>query len=223
MSAHPHFVLGLDLDGTCADFYGRMREIAAVYTKQALADLPTDVEWSLSNWGIGEDDYENFHRYAVVEHQLFETMPPLPGAPEALDRLAKEGIRIRIITHRLILSSLHEMTVLQSVRWLDAHHIPYWDLCFMREKDDVNADLYVEDAPHNVLRLQEAGADVVVFANSTNVALEHTSNRVATWDEAEATIRDRYYRWLERHSLSLPSRPGEAPSWFEAGNAPATS
>ena len=98
-----------------------------------------------------------------------------------------------------------------------------WDLCFMREKDDVNADLYVEDAPHNVLRLQEAGADVVVFANSTNVALEHTSNRVATWDEAEATIRDRYYRWLERHSLSLPSRPGEAPSWFEAGNAPATS
>ena len=148
---------------------------------------------------------------------------PLPGAPEALDRLAKEGIRIRIITHRLILSSLHEMTVLQSVRWLDAHHIPYWDLCFMREKDDVNADLYVEDAPHNVLRLQEAGADVVVFANSTNVALEHTSNRVATWDEAEATIRDRYYRWLERHSLSLPAQPGEAPSWFEAGNAPATS
>ena len=66
MAAHPHFVLGLDLDGTCADFYGRMREIAAAYTKQALDDLPTDVEWSLSNWGLGEDDYENFHRYAVV-------------------------------------------------------------------------------------------------------------------------------------------------------------
>jgi len=94
----------------------------------------------------------------------------------------------------------------------------------MREKDLVNADLYVEDAPHNVLRLQEAGADVVVFfADGTNIALEHTSKRVATWDEAEATIRDRSYRWLEHHSLSLPSQPGEPPSWLKAANAPATS
>jgi hypothetical protein len=36
------FMLGLDLDGTCAAFYGRMREIAAELTGQASTDwIPT--------------------------------------------------------------------------------------------------------------------------------------------------------------------------------------
>jgi hypothetical protein len=61
-----NYILGLDLDGTCADFYGRMREIAAVWTNQALDSLPPVTSWSLSNWGIDDEDYQEFHRYAVT-------------------------------------------------------------------------------------------------------------------------------------------------------------
>jgi phosphoglycolate phosphatase-like HAD superfamily hydrolase len=220
MTEQLNFILGLDLDGTCADFYGRMREIAAIWTGRPLDDLPEEPEWSMGSWGIGNDDYERFHRYAVTEHQLFESMQPLPGSPEVLARLSDEGVRVRIITHRLILSSLHEITVLQTVRWLDRHRIPYWDLCFMREKDDVNADLYVEDAPYNVERLAARGCEVLVMANATNEGLELGFERTGTWREAEAVIRGRYYRWLDEHSLSRPERPGATPSWLLRGNAP---
>jgi len=174
----------------------------------------------MASWGIGEERYEAFHRYAVTEHRLFETMAPLPGAPAAIARLAAEGIRLRIITHRLVVSSLHEQTVLQTIRWLEAHRIPYWDLCFMREKDDVNADLYVEDSPTNVERLVEVGADVVVMSNATNLALEVGGGRAQDWDEAEELIRACYLSWLDAHGLSRPPAIGQAPQWFVQGNAP---
>jgi hypothetical protein len=35
-------VLGVDLDGVCADFYGRIREIAAEWFEKPLKDLTPD-------------------------------------------------------------------------------------------------------------------------------------------------------------------------------------
>lgn len=219
--ANDRFMLGLDLDGTCADFYGRMREIAALHTGTPLNELTEDVDWSLSAWGIGEDRYEELHREAVSEHGLFETMAPLPGSTEALQRLVAEGVSLRIITHRLILPSLHAETIRQTVNWLDAHRIPYWDLCFMRRKDDVDADLYVEDSVHNIERLIAAGCDVLIIDNPTNRdAAFPGTDRASTWDVAEEIIRDRYRRWLDARGLAHPPGPGEAPDWFKEGNAP---
>jgi 5'(3')-deoxyribonucleotidase len=197
-----------------------MREIAAIWTSQPLDQLPIEPQWTMSNWGIGDGEYEEFHRFAVTEHRLFETMAPLAGSPEAIGRLSQEGVRIRIITHRLILSSLHEETVLQTVRWLDAMRIPYWDLCFMREKDDVNADLYVEDTTFNVERLSATGAQVLVFANATNRDLDQSFQRAESWAEAETMIRQRYYRWIDQHGLDRPAGEGQAPGWLVPGNAP---
>ena len=135
------FVLGLDLDGTCADFYGRMREIAAEWTGRPVAALTADPDWGLTSWGLLEGEYERLHRFAVTQRDLFVSMRPIVGAPQALRRLGTEGIHIRIITHRLFIRHFHETAVAQTVRWLDNHGIPYWDLCFMRRKGDVGADL----------------------------------------------------------------------------------
>mgnify|MGYP003332401395 CR=1 FL=1 len=44
-----HFVLGLDLDGTCADFYGRMREIAVLQSVGFRAKL---VAWTIVTEGV---------------------------------------------------------------------------------------------------------------------------------------------------------------------------
>ena len=40
-------ILGVDLDGACSDFYGRMREIAAEWLVRPLEDLPKDVTYGL--------------------------------------------------------------------------------------------------------------------------------------------------------------------------------
>jgi len=222
VTERPNFVLGLDLDGTCADFYGRMREIAAEWTGVPLESLPTEPEWSLGNWGIADGEYETFHRFAVTQRNLFATMAPLAGAPQAIRRLANEGIRIRIITHRLVISYFHETAVSQTVRWLDHHGIPYWDLCFMREKGDVDADLYVEDSVVNIERLVASRAEVLVISNATNRALDLPVDRAASWEAAEGLIRLLYYRWLDSHGLERPAGPGEHPFGSIRGNAPAT-
>ena len=60
-------------------------------------------QWGLDNWGIGEEEYPRFHRFAVTQRGLFESMNPMKGAPQAIRRLGTEGIRIRI-DHR---SALH--------------------------------------------------------------------------------------------------------------------
>lgn len=186
------FVLGLDLDGTCADFYGRMREIAAEWLGKSVDELSAPPTWGFTSWGLGDGDYERLHKFAVTQRGLFETMEPLPGAPQALRKLSNDGVRIRIITHRLFIPYFHEVAVAQTVRWLDNHDIPYWDLCFMRDKGAVGADLFVEDSPENIEKLRADGSDVVIFSNPTNEHLvSGRDERAHTWAEAEALIRAR--------------------------------
>ena len=122
-------VLGIDLDGVCADFYHRMREIAAEWFERPIHELPTEVSYGLPEWGIQGDEYDSLHRFAITERDLFRTVPIVPGARRVLRRLSNEKFRIRIITHRLFIRHFHELAVRQTIQWLDHHAIPYWDLC----------------------------------------------------------------------------------------------
>jgi len=175
-------VIGVDLDGVCADFYGRMREIAAEWFELTVEELPKDVSFGLKEWGIHEKkQYESLHRYALHQRELFKTMPMIPGARKYLRKLSDEGYHIRIITHRLFIHYSHASAVQQTVAWLDGHGIPYWDLCFMKEKSEVGADIYVEDNPDNVTELREKGLYTICFANSTNKHMH--APRAASWSE----------------------------------------
>ncbi len=138
-SNRSQIVLGVDLDGVCADFYGRMREVAAEWFERPIEDLTEDVSYGLPEWGVEKDQYDSLHRFAVTARDLFSTVPTIPGARRVLRRLSNENYRIRIITHRLFIQYFHAMAVQQTIEWLDHHGIPYRDLCFMKEKDQVGA------------------------------------------------------------------------------------
>ena len=192
---HEPFVLGVDLDGTCADFYGGLRPIAAEWLGVPLETLPVEVSWDFPEWGIDKapGGYEALHRFAVTQRDLFRNLTPLAGAPMALRRLSDADIRIRVMTHRLFIKYFHQTAVRQTVEWLDSHDIPYWDLCFLRDKGAVGADLYVEDAPGNVEKLRRDGQQVVVFTNSTNRHLP--GPRANTWDEVYELVIAARDRW----------------------------
>jgi 5'(3')-deoxyribonucleotidase len=216
------FVLGVDLDGVCADFYGKMREVTAEWLGVEPDSLDPDVEFGLAKWGVrqkqGNDpgEYDRIHRFAVTQRRLFEDVQPIPGAAQSIRRLGTEGIRIRVITHRLFIRWFHEIAVAQTVRWLDNHAIPYWDLCFMRDKESVDADLYVDDGPSNIEALRAAGkgANVIIFDNSTNRHIrEEPGLRARDWTHAEEIIRSRYYTWLRDQGCSPPAEPGRRPPW----------
>ena len=186
-------IIGVDLDGVCSDFYGRMREIAAEWLERPLDDLSTDVSYELREWGIEKpDQYESLHRFAVTQRQLFETSPMIPGARLYLRKLSDEGARIRIVTHRLFIHYVHNLAVSQTVDWLDRNGIPYWDLCFMKDKEQVGADIYVEDSPANIERLRSRGFPTICFGNSSNRNV--TAPRAESWREV--------YRLVHEHAVA---------------------
>lgn len=70
---------------------------------------------------------------------------------------------------------------MQTVLWLDKNGIPYWDLCFMRDKDQVGADIYIEDSPQNIQKLRNKDLKVICFQNSTN--LDIGGLKAKSWKE----------------------------------------
>lgn len=188
------FVFGVDLDGVVADFYGGLRPIAAEWLGCSVNDLPLEVSYGLPEWGLDVmGGYDTLHRFAIIQRNLFKGLQPIAGAPAALRRLSAAQIRIRIITHRLFVKHFHQEAIRQTIAWLDHHGIRYWDLCFMKEKAAVGADLYIEDSPDNVGRLRTQGCNTIVFSNSTNRDLP--GPRADDWQDVERMVLEERRLW----------------------------
>ncbi len=180
-------ILGVDLDGVCGDFSVAFRRVVAAETGVDEEHLPPRSNWDFSEWGIRDEaHFRQVHREAVLTHRVFRSLPMVPGCADALWRLSDAGVWIRIITHRLYVNWGHQEVVADTVAWLDDHGIPYRDLCFLGAKPEVQADVYVDDAPHNVAALRAAGNDVVCFAQPYNTHVEDP--RAATWEEVESIV-----------------------------------
>jgi 5'(3')-deoxyribonucleotidase len=191
-------VLGVDLDGVCADFYARMKEIAAEWLEKQPSELTDKFTWGLREWGIGKH-YQSLHRFAVTQRDLFRTVPLMPGARQYLRRLSDKKFRIRLITHRLVIPHFHDRAVAQTMEWLDHHDIPFWDLCFMKDKGQVGADIYIEDSPTNVEALRREHEYVICFGNSTNTNIG--APRAETWEQV--------YQLVLKRSAELKAKRAE--------------
>jgi 5'-nucleotidase len=199
-------VLGVDLDGVCADYEGAFRaSVARQFDRDPAALPPQTIMDAYSQWGLTFAEFEEAHRRAVVEDRMFRRMEPLPGVSEALWELSDAGVWIRIITHRLIFNWAHEISAADTAAWLDAQQIPYRDLCFIGDKPNVGADLYVDDSPANIVSLREAGRAAIVFDQPYNRHLG--GPRARSWDEVLVLVRAE----LAARDRQLPLPLGEAP------------
>lgn len=198
------FVLGVDLDGVCADYTRAFAEVVAAERGCRVEDLPAERSWDFAEWDLDSlGGFERLHRIAVLEKRMFRTMPVVPGCAAALWRLSDAGVWIRIITHRLVVHWGHQVAVADTVAWLDEHGIPYRDLCFLGRKPEVEADCYVDDAPHNVLALREQGNHTIVFDAPYNRDLP--GPRARTWEELEEAV---LARMAEVGFAVQPTLPG---------------
>jgi 5'-nucleotidase len=190
------FVFGVDLDGVCGDFTRAFRAVAADHLGVAEDDLPLERSWDFREWGLGPGDYERIHRIAVLDRRILRDLPVIDGAAEALWRLSDAGVWIRIITHRLYVNWSHATAVTDTVTWLDQARIPYRDICFLGAKPEVEADAYIDDAPHNVEALRANGNEVIVFDQPYNRDLP--GPRARSWPEVEELVE----------ALAARRRPG---------------
>ena len=188
------FILGVDLDGVVGDFYGAIRKIAADWLNKPIDSLTTEVSFGLNEWGLTDfGGYERLHRFAVTQRNLFSEMVPIENAPAVLRKLSSQGIRIRIITHRLFLKYSHRTSITQTVDWLDKYDIPYWDICFMNDKGAVGAHVYIDDTPENINNLRKQGFKTIVYTNSTNRGLP--GPRAENWNDVERLVMESREEW----------------------------
>ena len=180
------FVLGVDLDGVCGDHTAGFREVVAEERGVDPATIGPQTSWNYYEWGLDDEEFLRIHRKAVLEHRMFRTMPVLEGAAEALWRLSDAGVWIRLITHRLYANWGHAVAVGDTVAWLDEHGIPHRDLCFLGQKPQVEADAYVDDAPHNIAELRATGGTVFVYDQAYNRDLPGL--RARSWLEVEQHV-----------------------------------
>lgn len=196
------FVFGVDLDGVCADYTLGFREIVAEHRGVAPESLTLNRSWGFQEWGIDDEEFNRLHRYAVTERHLLRDLPQLPGCADALWRLSDAGVWIRIITHRLYTNWGHATAIGDTVAWLDASRIPYRDICFLGAKPEVEADAYIDDAPHNIAALRAADNQVIVFDQPYNLHL--AGPRARDWGEVE----DLVMAMVARHRAVQPQLPG---------------
>jgi 5'-nucleotidase len=206
VSLDTQLVLGVDLDAVCGDYEAAFRASVARRTGRDPAELrPQTVMDAYSEWGMSFAEFEEAHRLAVLEDRIFREMDPLPGVSEALWQLSDEGVWIRIITHRLIFNGAHEVSAADTAWWLDHHRIPYRDLCFIGDKPDVGADVYVDDSPRNIVGLRAAGRTAVVFDQPYNRDL--AGPRVGSWSEITAFVLGLLAGRRAQLPLPLEDRP----------------
>lgn len=197
------FVLGVDLDGVVGDHTGRFRQIVAGLRGVDPETLSLERSWDFNEWGFQPDEYDRMHKMAVTEHDMIRTMKVIDGAADVLWRLSDAGIWIRIITHRLYVNWAHERAVGDTAAWLDEHKIPYRDLCFLGAKPEVQADAYIDDAPHNIIALRELGNTVIVFDQPYNRDITE-GPRAANWNEVESIVAELAAARLGHVALQLP-------------------
>jgi 5'(3')-deoxyribonucleotidase len=180
------FILGVDLDGVCGDHTAAFRDVVAAERDIDPATLPPQSTWNFYEWGLDDESFLEIHRKGVLEHRMFRSMPVIDGVAETLWRLSDAGVWIRLITHRLYMNFGHAVAVGDTVHWLDTAGIPYRDLCFLGQKPQVEAHVYVDDAPHNIESLRSEGNEVIVFDQPYNRSLD--GPRAASWAEVEQLV-----------------------------------
>lgn len=196
--ANDALVFGVDLDGVCADYTTSFRSFVAAELGLREQDMGEHTSWKIEecDWGIKDrDHFLALHRAAVSRERMFSKMPEIEGASDALWRLSDAGVYIRIITHRLVYSWEHDIAVSDTVQWLQQlrpdgrPRIPYRDVCFVAKKAEVGADLYIDDAPHNIAQLRLRRNDTICFDAPYNRDVPGV--RADNWGDVVAIVEDR--------------------------------
>jgi 5'(3')-deoxyribonucleotidase len=179
--------LGIDLDGVVADFntgwmsrynteFGTELSPSQVTTWNAMIPLThfADVEafWSWAASGDGPG--------------LFRDLPVLPGASDALDRLA--------VSHDIvIITTKPPWATADTFAWIADHAIPTREVHITDEKWRVDCDVYLDDGPHNLESLVRERPDRTVcrFVRPWNLPVAGAID-IPDWETFVALVDRRF-------------------------------
>ena len=178
----PQYVLGVDLDGVTACYEDGLRSymLTQGFTEDQLP-VATSYNFLDAGWPFKDfDDYMD-HHIDFVKRGGFLSLKPMENASTTLNKLVEEGVKVRIVTHRLLRNGTYAQSIADTVRWLDLNNIPFHDFCAISQKSAVDTHLLIDDAPTNVEGVRQSGGYVAVFDQPYNRHLD--GPRVNNWNE----------------------------------------
>lgn len=200
--------LGSDIDETLAGYLPALKPYVARFGNRRIEDLKPPRQWSLvdAGWCRHPEEYLEFHARAV-EEGLYRNLPVFPNAKEALQRLSDKGVRVLLLTNRYLPYTDPAQVREDTEYWIRENGIPCDELHIVSSKPSVEADLYIDDAPHNIKEILAAGKKAVVYRQPYNQSVG-TAPYVSDWREGETFItRDR----LLHAARALKTRPAQTP------------
>lgn len=185
------FILGVDLDNVTADYTAGIAQFMHEEYGWREEDTPPPTDYDFikaAGWPFADRaDFLQKHQEFVDRGGLLG-LKVMEGASETLHALVAEGVKIRVITHRLLRNGTYTQVMSDTGRWLDAHHIPFHEICFTGLKASINVNLLIDDAPENISAVRAAGMPVAVFDQSYNQQFDGL--RVRNWEEVGNLVRN---------------------------------
>lgn len=190
---HRPFTIGLDLDGTTADYHrGLWRWLCAVRGTPGRPFVPLSDYTDFAQWGLDRTLFTQAHQTAVADG-LFVELDVLDGAAEALGALAGDGVTIRVVTARAQWSDGQSRAYADTARWLCGANpqgaiIPHDEIMFTSRKHVADCDVWIDDAPDQIAALHATvGPDrVIVFDQPYNRGM--AGQRATSWEQIPEMI-----------------------------------
>lgn len=184
-------VLGVDLDEVCFNYLGGFREWLIANNHPIPEGTPATFSLSDAGWFKDRDEFMELHKQAV-EEGIYTNLPVLDGASENLWDLRENGYEINVITSRFVVGGQHRKVLSQTAEALDKANLPYSNIAFLKNKLRFLADAYLDDGPHNIQPLREAGRFVIRIHQEYNGNLGGES--AVNWYESREILRERFGR-----------------------------
>jgi 5'(3')-deoxyribonucleotidase len=145
MTQRSRLRLGIDLDGVVADFNAGWIDR---YNAQFGSDLlPEHVDiWdapTLLTHFTDMGEFWSWARTAGGGASIFRVLQPYHGAIEALERLSRRD-------HVVIVTTKPRFAVHDTFEWLAEHRVPTTEVHIVDDKSEVECDVYLDDADHNI-------------------------------------------------------------------------
>ena len=183
--------LGIDLDGVVADFnHGWTWRYNRDFPGRLEGDLTADdvVVWdapTLLTHFVDMGEFWTWAETCAEGRSLFHGLDPYPGAIDALGALRAEG------HHLVILTTKPHFSIHDTYDWLARQQVPSTEIHILDDKTQVDCDVYLDDADHNLTALIGAhpGATVCRYVRPWNRKVTGAID-VDGWARFAAAVRE---------------------------------
>jgi FMN phosphatase YigB (HAD superfamily) len=166
----PESTIGLDIDGVLADFTGALyREAERMGLRHHFPELEKPHPWD-----FGTPHFNTVWNEVAHHDWFWLSIPPIPGAVEAVTFKPRAYITARTISNRT------------TIKWLRKHGFPVPERCYSVGRADMKIDLahklgithFVDDKPETVEALNKVGIKTYMFHAPCNWHTETEHDRL---------------------------------------------